>query len=111
MKTGGSWLWAVLVSGIAAGALAGCGGQHVQRGQVTVAPASSLLDQPVHIVVGGVGSERNVVVELRSVDAKGTEFTSRATFRSNRSGRVDLATTGATAGEPTPTRRVGVRRL
>lgn len=61
----------------------------------TLAPS---LDQPVHVVVSGVGSDRTIVVELRSVDAKGTEFTSRATFRSNRSGRVDLARTPATGG-------------
>lgn len=98
MKTGGTRFWAVLVSSIAAGALAGCGGQHALRGQVAVAPTSSLFDQPVHIVVSGVGADRNVVVELRSVDAKGHEFASRATFRSNGLGRVDLASSPASDG-------------
>ncbi|HJS96280.1 MAG TPA: acyl-CoA thioesterase/bile acid-CoA:amino acid N-acyltransferase family protein [Solirubrobacteraceae bacterium] len=98
MKTGGTRLWAVLVASIAAGALAGCGGQHLQHGQVAVAPAFSLFDQPVHIVVSSVGSHRNVVVQLTSVDEKGHEFASRATFRSNGSGRVDLASTPATGG-------------
>lgn len=49
-------------------------------------------------MVSGVGSDREIVVELRSVDANGLEFASRATFRSNRSGGVDLATTPAISG-------------
>jgi dienelactone hydrolase len=98
VATGGTRLCAILVSSVAAAALAGCGGQHAQHGQVAVAPASSLFDQPLHIVVSDVGSDREIVVELHSVDAKGHAFVSRATFRSNSSGRVDLATTPATGG-------------
>ncbi len=71
------------------GGLAGCGGQH--QGRITVTPASSLRDQPVHIVVSGVGSRRRVTVALRSVDAHGVRWSSRAVFRSSPSGTVDLA--------------------
>ncbi len=98
VTTGRTRFWAVLVSCIATGAVAGCGGQHAERGRVAVAPASSLFDQPVHIVVSGVGPGRSIVVTLRSVDAKGHAFSSHARFRSDGSGRVDLASTPASGG-------------
>lgn len=90
---------AVLVAGVTAG----CGDSHQHpvvrhTGRVVVAPTSSLFDQPLHIVVRGVGSDRTVAVELRSVDAGGATFASRARFRSSRSGGVDLATSASTGG-------------
>lgn len=108
MKTGRTRLWALLVSAIAAGAVAGCGSQHVQHGHVVVVPVSSPFDQPVHIVISGAGSDRNVVVELRSVDARGHEFDSRATFRSNGSGQVDLASAPASGGSYTGVNPMGL---
>jgi dienelactone hydrolase len=98
VATGGARPLAVLVASIAGIVLAGCGGQQVHHARVSVAPASSLSDQPVHIMVSEVGSDRGIAVALQSVDAKGHAFVSRATFRSNGSGRVDLATSPATAG-------------
>ena len=96
--TGGTRRRAILVWSVAAVALAGCGGTHVQRGRVAVVPVSSLADQPMHIVVSGVGSDRRIAVALHSVDATGHEFVARATFRSDLSGRVDLATSFSTGG-------------
>jgi dienelactone hydrolase len=65
---------------------------------VSITPAWSLLSQPVHIVVSGLGSGRNVTVELRSADVSGLVWTSAAVFRSTRSGTVDLATDSAVSG-------------
>ena len=47
----------------------------------------------------GLGlSDRRIAVALHSVDATGHEFVARATFRSDLSGRVDLATSFSTGG-------------
>lgn len=65
---------------------------------VSVAPALSLSDQPVHIVVSGLGRGRTVTVGLRSADMTGRVWVSQAVFRSNGSGAVDLASDPALGG-------------
>lgn len=84
---------------IAAGALTGCGSPPaVSAVRVVVAPASSLFDQPADIVVSGLGPARTITVGLRSVDSRGTVWTSRAVFRSSGAGAVNLATAPAVSG-------------
>jgi dienelactone hydrolase len=84
---------------IAAGVLTACGSPPaVSAVRVMVAPASSLFDQPADIVVSGLGPDRTVTVGLRSVDAMGTVWTSRAVFRSSGAGPVNLATAPAVSG-------------
>jgi dienelactone hydrolase len=65
---------------------------------VSVTPASSLFDRPVHIVVSGLDPDQTVTVGLRSADAFGHVWTSQAVFRPDSSGTVDLATTSAMSG-------------
>jgi dienelactone hydrolase len=84
---------------IATGVLTGCGSPPaVSAARVAVTPASSLFDQPADIVVSGLGPGRTITVGLRSVDARGTVWTSRAVFRSSGAGTVDLATAPAVSG-------------
>jgi dienelactone hydrolase len=83
---------------IAAGVLAGCGSSPPEDVRVSVTPASSLLDQPVHMVISGLGAGRMVTVGLSSVDYDGHAWTSQAVFQSNGSGTVDLATAPAVSG-------------
>jgi hypothetical protein len=81
---------------IAASALFGCSSP--RHGGVSVTPESSLFDQPVHIVVSGLDPDRTVTVGLRSADTLGQVWTSQAVFRSNGSGKVDLASAPAMSG-------------
>jgi dienelactone hydrolase len=81
---------------IAASTLLGCSSP--RHGGVSVIPGSSLLDQPVQIVVTGLDPDRMVTVGLRSADALGHVWTAQAVFRSNGSGKVDLASAPAVAG-------------
>ena len=83
---------------IAAAVLAGCGSSPPEDVRVSVTPASSLLDQPVHMVISGLGAGRMVTVGLSSVDYDGHVWTSQAVFQSNGSGTVDLATAPAVSG-------------
>jgi dienelactone hydrolase len=87
---------------IAAGLLAGCSSPSafsvVSAARVAVTPESSLFDQPVDLVVSDLGPGRPVTVGLRSVDAKGTVWTSSAVFLANGSGAVDLATAAGVGG-------------
>lgn len=79
------------VVALAAGTLLGC--RFPRGASVSVTPASSLFDQPVHIVVSGLDPSHTVTVGLRSADAYGHVWTSQAVFRPNGSGAVDLAST------------------
>jgi dienelactone hydrolase len=81
---------------IAASALPGCSSP--RQGAVSVTPESSLFDQPVHIVVTGLDPDRTVTVRLRSADTLGHVWASQAVFRSNGSGKVDLASAPAVTG-------------
>jgi dienelactone hydrolase len=81
---------------IAASALLGC--DSPRDVSVSVTPASSLFDQPVHIVVSGLDPDRTVTVGLRSADVLGHVWTSQAVFRSSGSGTVDLASAPAVSG-------------
>ena len=81
---------------VVAAALTGCGGQ--AHGRVSVTPTATRFDQPVHIVVKGVGARRRVTVELRSVDASRVSWSSHAVFRSTSSGTVDLSESPSSAG-------------
>lgn len=84
---------------VAVDALAGCTSTSTsQASTVTVTPASSLSDQPVHIVVSGLAAEQKVTVGLNSTNASGAAWASKAVFQSNRSGTVDLATAPAISG-------------
>jgi len=82
----------------AASALPGCSSSSARHGVVSVTPGSSLLDQPVRIEVTGLDPDRVVTVALRSADSNGVTWTSRATFRSDGSGDIDLAADPAAGG-------------
>lgn len=84
---------------IAAGALTGCSSASTRsHADVSVTPASSLFDQPVHIVINGLRPGSTVTVGLRSVDSYRHVWVSQAVFRSNGSGTVDLARAPALSG-------------
>jgi dienelactone hydrolase len=76
---------AVLVS-----LLAICGCSSGNGVQVRVTPASSRLDQPLHIRVTGLGRGETAVVRVRAEDARGLEWQSAANFRGDDRGELDL---------------------
>jgi dienelactone hydrolase len=75
---------------------------------VSVTPGTSLSDQPVHIVVSGLGPGRTVTVSLRSADVIGHVWASRAVFRSTGAGTVDLAIDPALSGDYTGVDAMGL---
>ncbi|XP_062285185.1 acyl-coenzyme A thioesterase 1-like [Scomber scombrus] len=52
--------------------------------------ARCLFDDPVQVKVTGLRSRQVVTMKARSMDDKGVEFSSSATYRANGSGEVDL---------------------
>jgi dienelactone hydrolase len=70
---------------------AGCGGASHPVLRLQVTPAVSVEDQPVSIRFEGLRRLQGVWLELRSTDAKGRVFLSRAAFGADKSGVLDLA--------------------
>jgi dienelactone hydrolase len=66
---------------------------------VHVQPASSLEDDPVHIVITGLAAGEMVATALRSTDAKGVTWTSSATFKANATGQIDLDRSPPVSGD------------
>ncbi len=69
---------------------AGCGASH-SRVRLRVSPADAVEDQAVRIEVDGLAPHQQVRLGLRSTDAKGVAFASRASFVADGKGVVDLA--------------------
>ena len=76
---------------------AGCGGTHHAL-RVRVTPVSSTEDQPVQIRIDGLAPRQGVWLELRSTDANGIAFRSRAAFGADRQGVLDLGRARALSG-------------
>ena len=76
---------------------AGCGGTHHAL-RVRVTPVSSTEDQPVQIRIDGLAPRQGVWLELRSTDANGIAFRSRAAFGADRKGVLDLGRARALSG-------------
>ncbi|XP_016045354.1 bile acid-CoA:amino acid N-acyltransferase isoform X2 [Erinaceus europaeus] len=58
--------------------------------QLTVTPASALVDEPVHIQVTGLLPSQMVTFKLSVKDDKGNLFHSRAFYKADETGKVDL---------------------
>ena len=94
-----TWTRTTLLAGLLLAVVtAGCGGaaRPVLRLQVT--PAVSVEDQPVSIRLEGLRRLQGVWLELRSIDAKGRVFFSRAAFGADQNGVLDLARARPLAG-------------
>lgn len=90
----------ILLVGLVVIVAAGCGGggssHPVLRLQVT--PPGSVEDQPVRIRFDGLRRLQGVWLELRSTDANGIVFVSRAAFGADEQGVLDLARAKALTG-------------
>jgi dienelactone hydrolase len=75
---------------------------------VTVTPKASLADQPVHVVVRGLAPGQQVTIGLNSTDGKDVPWSSKAVFRSDSSGVVDLGTASAISGSYTGVNPMGL---
>ena len=104
---------AVCLLFVAASAPVGCSSSaqpsgSSRTGTISVTPKASLADQPVHIVVRGLAPGQQVTVGLTSTDAKDVPWSSKAVFRSNSSGVVDLGTASAISGSYTGVNPMGL---
>ncbi|MGD8574681.1 MAG: acyl-CoA thioesterase/bile acid-CoA:amino acid N-acyltransferase family protein [Gammaproteobacteria bacterium] len=64
-----------------------------------VTPLRALYDQPVHIRLSGLGPGDAVTLELDTTDGAGVAWQSRATFRADANGNVDLEKIRPAAGD------------
>uniref|UniRef100_A0A8C3WSD6 Uncharacterized protein n=1 Tax=Catagonus wagneri TaxID=51154 RepID=A0A8C3WSD6_9CETA len=67
--------------------------------QLTATPASALADEPVHIQVMGLAPLQVVTLMASLKDEKGNLFQSRAFYRANESGKLDLEQDPALGGD------------
>lgn len=67
--------------------------------QLTVTPASVLVDEPVHIQVTGLLPSQLVTLTLSVKDEKGNLFCSRAFYQADKTGQVDLQRHPAKGGD------------
>ncbi|XP_004483374.2 acyl-coenzyme A amino acid N-acyltransferase 2-like isoform X1 [Dasypus novemcinctus] len=67
--------------------------------QLTATPASALADEPVHIRVTGLSPSQVVTVKASLKDEKGNLFLSKAFYRANEAGQVDLEQDPALGGD------------
>ncbi|XP_071073196.1 bile acid-CoA:amino acid N-acyltransferase-like isoform X3 [Dasypus novemcinctus] len=67
--------------------------------QLTATPTSALVDEPVHIRATGLPPNQVVVFEASLIDEKGKLFQSRAYYRANEAGEVDLEHASALGGD------------
>jgi hypothetical protein len=65
---------------------------------VLVTPSDALIDRPVSIVVSGLRPGQTTTLTATTVDAQGHRWASRATFRADSDGRVDVAHSRSLAG-------------
>ena len=76
----------------------GCGGASHRAVRLQVTPASSVEDQPIRIHLDGLRRRQGVWLELRSTDAHGVTFVSRAAFGADEQGVIDVANAKALTG-------------
>src|SRR6478752_4141952 len=76
----------------------GCGGASHRAVRLQVTPASSVEDQPIRIHLDGLRRLQGVWLELRSSDAHGVGFVSRAAFGADEQGVIDVANAKALTG-------------
>lgn len=76
--------------------------------QLAVTPGATRMDEPVAIQVSQLEPGASVEVELRSVDAGNTTWTSRATFTADQDGVVDPGQLARTAGSYLGVSRMGL---
>jgi dienelactone hydrolase len=69
--------------------------------RVVVTPKSSAADEPIHIVVRGLGSDQLVTVRVTSVDEMKVAWASSATFRATPGGTVDVGRAASVGGSYT----------
>lgn len=87
-----------VLAGMAA-TLAGCGGGRASEGvRVTVTPAASVEDQPVHVVVRGLSPHAIVSLNLSSIDAKGVRWISSIRVAASAGGMVDTGRLAPVSG-------------
>lgn len=99
MSFGSRALRALVGACAAAACVAGCGGSgHSGRPRVTVTPAASVEDQPVHIRVRGLSPHQGVSLDVSSTDAKGVHWVSTARFTASAAGVVDPRRTAPRSG-------------
>ncbi|KAM6170690.1 acyl-coenzyme A amino acid N-acyltransferase 2-like [Rhynchocyon petersi] len=67
--------------------------------QLTVTPVSALADEPVHIFATGLPPSQLVTLKASLQNEKGNLFQSRATYRTNEAGEVDLQQDPALGGD------------
>jgi pimeloyl-ACP methyl ester carboxylesterase len=70
-------------------------------GQLEVSPASSLMDEPLHIRVTGLGPGQRIELTAADQDLNGTTLASKASFTADAVGVVDLDRDAPVAGDYT----------
>ncbi|GAB3990144.1 hypothetical protein GCM10029978_117240 [Actinoallomurus acanthiterrae] len=96
MRLGNRAVVALLL--VAGGAVAGCGPQHSDRAVIGVDAPAALADRPVHLTVGGLVPHDTVEVSADAQDHLGAGWRSRAVFRADGRGTVDLDRTRPRSG-------------
>lgn len=105
------WVWRwCLASGLAALlTTAACsGGSPGHEATVEIKPQLSRLTQPVSIRVSGLSPNSVFTVQLSSVDAHRTRWTSSARFRSTQDGMIDLDNAKSLGGSYSGVNRMGL---
>ncbi|XP_037350307.1 bile acid-CoA:amino acid N-acyltransferase isoform X2 [Talpa occidentalis] len=82
----------------------GASGQETPLGplpmsRLTVTPESALIDEPVHIRATGLPPSELVTLKASLTDEKGNLFHSRAFYRTNKAGELDLKQDAAVGGD------------
>lgn len=67
--------------------------------QLTATPQNGLADEPVHIQVTGLPPSQMVTLKASLKDEKGNLFQSKAFYRANEAGEVDLEQAPALGGD------------
>jgi dienelactone hydrolase len=76
----------------------GCGSASHRAVRLQVTPVASVEDQPIRIRLDGLRRLQGVWLELRSRDARGMVFVSRAAFGADEQGVLDVSQTKALTG-------------
>jgi dienelactone hydrolase len=84
--------------GLVAFLAGGCASSSPTHPAITVLPAASLFDQPVHVQITGLSPAEKVSVQLSSVDVESDLWSSHATFEADGRGNLDLNRSPALSG-------------